>query len=319
VAEGIGQDERVPIPSISICIPVHNGAPWIDDAIDSALAQTRGDFELLLVENASTDGTGEIVRRRSADDPRIRTECFDELVGAAANHNRAIRLARGELIKFLHADDVLYPHCVERMARIFDEHPEVGLVFAPRDILLEDAYDGDSRDWVDRYGTLHQNFAGLVELNRGSDLLRQYLPTFVGAGYQNWVGEPSAVMVRRACFERTAAFRERLRVIGDVELWLRLFALADVGFVDEPLSAFRHHGRSATASHAQQRADWLDLLWLYEGLLAEPALEQYHPLVRQLRRSQTRTVVRKQLGRLGRGNLSLRPLAAYIRHRISDR
>jgi glycosyltransferase involved in cell wall biosynthesis len=305
----------MPEPTISTCIPVRNGAPWIDAAIDSALAQTRQDFEILVVENASTDGTGDLVRRRSTEDSRIRLERFEHPVSAPANHNRAIRLARGKLVKFLHADDVLYPDCLERMAAIFDAHPRVGFVFARRHILLENPDDPEALDWARRYGTLHDGFAALGEVNRGQELLAQYLPTFGDSQYQNWVGEPSAVMLRRECLERVGAFSDRLRQSWDLELWLRVFAVCDVGFVDEPLGGFRYHPRSLTSANARVGADWLDLLWLYEGLLAEAALEPYHGMIRGFRRRQARRVLRRQLTRLRAGDLDLRPLGAYVAHR----
>lgn len=306
-------------PAISICIPVRNGADWIDEAIDSALGQTRTDFELLVVENASTDGTGDVVRRRAAEDPRIRLETFGVSVSAPANHNRAIRLSRGDLVKFLHADDVLYPQCLERMAAILDGHPEVGFVFARRHILLEDPDDPEGAAWARRYGSLHDRFTSLHEVNSGRDLLDQYLPAFGDPLYQNWIAEPSAVMVRRACFERVGAFTDRLRQSWDLELWLRIFATFDVGFVDEPLGAFRFHPQSLTSANARARADWLDLLWLYEGLLSEPALGPYHEMIRGFRRKQARQLLRRQLGRLRRGDFDLRPLGSYVTYRAGRR
>ena len=306
-------------PTISICLPVRNGVEWIDQAIDSALAQTRDDFELLVVENASTDGTADVVRRRVAEDPRIRLERCDDLVSAPANHNRAIRLARGALVKFLHADDVLYPRCLERLAAILEEEPRVGLVFGRRTIRLDPPDTPEGLEWARRYGTLHDRFAGLARINDGHALLAQYLPDFTGPEYRNWIGEPSAVMVRRSCFARVGAFTDRLLQSWDLELWLRIFAVSDVGFVDEPVCEYRFNARSLTASNARLHTDWLDLLWLYEGLLAEPALAPYGGLIRRLRRRHLRRIVRKQLGRFARRNFDLSPLGSYASYRARRR
>lgn len=302
-------------PPISICVPMRNGGDWIEEAISSALAQTCGDFELLVVDNASTDQSNEIVRRRAAQDERIRLERFEELVNAPLNHNRAVRLARGELIKFLHADDVLFPDCVERMAAVFEEAPNVGFVFSRREVRLDEPDDVASLAWKSRYGTLHTGFGRLEKINRGRELLAKYLPTFGRADYENWIAEPSAVMVRRSCFERVAAFSNRMRQSWDLELWLRVMALYDVGFVDRELVAFRFHPQSLTAANARLQSDWLDLLWLYEGLLGEPALAEHHPLIRQFRRRQLMRTARKQIGRFTRRDFDLRPLGSYLAHR----
>jgi glycosyltransferase involved in cell wall biosynthesis len=304
----------MPWPPISICIPMRNGAEWIGEAIDSALAQTRPDFELLVVDNASSDGSAELVRAWA--DERIRLERFDVPVSAPRNHERCIRLARGGLIKFLHADDVLFPECVARMASLMEAHPGIGLVFSRREILLDDPTDAAAVEWREAYAELHTGFRSLGEVNRGRELLGQYLPSFGSPEYQNWIAEPSAVMVRRSCFDRIGVFNPRMRQSWDLELWLRLMAVYDVGFIDERLVAFRHHTQSLTATNARLRADWLDLVWLYEGLLAELALEEHHELIRRFRRTQMHHAFRRQLGRLRRGDLDLRPLGSYVGYRV---
>jgi glycosyltransferase involved in cell wall biosynthesis len=302
---------------ISICIPVHNGARWLNAAIDSALGQTRTDFELLVVDNGSTDTSVEIAHTFAERDPRVRIEHFDTTVGAIENHNRCVELAAGGLIKFLHHDDLLYPQCLERMAAIFDEEPAVGLVFSRRDIMLEDPADPDARSWARTYSTLHDKFAALDRVNRGPDLLEQWLPAFGTPGHlENWIAEPSAAMLRREVFERVGFFNPHVWQSFDIDLWLRVVAVYDVGFVDEPLVSFRHHRRSLTASVSRSHEDWLDLLWLFESLLAAPGFARHRRMLRAFRRRELLRVVRRQLGRLVRGNRDLRPLGTYVTHRI---
>jgi glycosyltransferase involved in cell wall biosynthesis len=302
-------------PRISICIPLHNGVRWIDGAIESALSQTRTDFELLVVDGGSTDGSVELVRAWLRKDKRIRVEVGSDSGGAVANHDRCIRLAQGELVKFLHQDDLLAPTCLERLAATFDAHQSVGLAFCRREILLDQPGDPREMAWKEEYEELHTGFSALAPFNRGRDLLEQYLPTFGDPRYRNWIGEPSAVMVRRPSLERVGTFNDRMWQSWDLELWLRLMAVDDVAFIDEKLVTFRHHTESLTAANSRQRTEWLDLLWLYEGLLAEPGLEQYHGMIRSFRRRRTLAVVKRQLERLRRGDLDLRPLGLYFAHR----
>ena len=117
-------------------------------------------------------------------------------------------------------------------------------------------------------------------------------------------------MVRRAALERVGLFSTRMRQSWDVELWLRIMAAFDVGFVNEPLAAFRRHGGSLSESNARLNADWLDLAWLYEGLLASGELREHEPLVRRYRRRETARLVRRTVGRAAH-RLSLAGLGAY--------
>jgi glycosyltransferase involved in cell wall biosynthesis len=305
---------------ISICLPVFDGARWLDEAIRSALAQTRGDFELLVVDNASTDASAEIARGFARRDPRVRVERFDVNVGAVGNHNRCIELAAGALIKFLHHDDVLEPQCVARMAAIFEEEPSVGLVFSRRQVVLDQPENSEAQAWARVYGTLHEGFGPLGRVNRGPELVERWLPALGGPGHlENWVGEPSATMLRRDVLERVGPFNPRVWQSFDADLSLRVMAVSDVGFVDEPLVRYRHHTRSLTARTARSFDDWLDRLWLVESLLAARGFERHEPALRALRRRELVRVARRQAGRLARRNWDLRPLGAYLGHRLRRR
>lgn len=299
-----------PSPSVSICIPAFNAADWIAEALDSALSQSYADLEILVVDDASADQTLDVVRRR--DDPRLRIEHGEPRVGAVANHNRCVALSRGRFVKFLHQDDLLYPECVERMVEIFEAHPDVGLVFSPRDIVLEDPSDPRAVAWKDRYGTLHGELGPLEAVNPGDRLLQRYLPHLSDAIFNNWIGEPSAVMVRRAALERVGLFNLKMVQAWDVEMWLRIMAAFDVGFVGEHLSAFRHHSRALSASVSSGRRDWLDLLWLYEGLLRSADLRREdRELLERYRRRERLRALKRLLARLVRRDPDFSALADY--------
>ena len=303
--------------SISVCIPVYNGERYLAEAIESVLDQTRTDFELLVVDNHSSDGSLDVVTELSRRDDRIRIVENVTTIGAVPNHNHCLELAQGELVKFLHHDDLLRSDCLERMAPVFEADSGVALVFSRREILLEDPDDPAAQAWKREHEVLHAGFDRLDTVNAGRSLLEQYLPSFGATVFANWIGEPSAVMVRRSAVERVGGFDERVKQSFDIELWLRLMASHNVGFVDEPLVSFRHHGGSLTADIAARRDDWLDRLWIFEGLLDDPALAADHARIKRYRRRELGRVARAQLGRVVRGNRDLRPLAEYLRHRLS--
>jgi glycosyltransferase involved in cell wall biosynthesis len=249
-------------------MPAHNAGRWIGQAIESVLDQTYHDFELVVSDNASTDATTDIVR--SYGDARIRIDTTPKLISAVANHNRSVVLSRGAFVKFLHADDMLSPTCLEEMVTLASEDPSIGFVFAPRDVLLESPESPIDRDWSRTYAHLHERFVSLDRVNDGRTLFRQLL----AAGFDmNWIGEPSAVLASRACLVRVGLFNPRLHQIADLDLWLRIMLSHRVGYLSRSLSTYRHHSQSVTAANARLGLDWLDRLWLLEGLSAEPMLD----------------------------------------------
>jgi len=278
-------------PLVSICMPAFNAGRWIAPALESALRQTYTEFELVLADNGSTDRTLEIAR--SFDDRRIRIETTTRTIGAVANHNRAIRLSRGAFVKLLHADDLLHPDCVEAMVALALSDEEIALVFSPREVLLE---EGSDPEWAKRFARPHDRFRRLERVNEGRDLFRQLL----AAGFEeNWIGEPSAVLLRRRTLEQVGLFNERLFQIADLELWARIAYGHRLGFVDRNLSVYRHHEQSGTAQNARARRDWFDRMWLLEGLLRIPNLtEEDRSALRRLRRATLRRSLRAQAGRL---------------------
>jgi GT2 family glycosyltransferase len=110
-------------------LPVYNGAAFLSDAVDSLLAQTFTDFELIISDNASTDATESICRDRAARDPRVRYFRNAENQGATRNFNRVAELARGEYFKWAAHDDVHEPDYVLRCVQALDADPTVALVY----------------------------------------------------------------------------------------------------------------------------------------------------------------------------------------------
>jgi glycosyltransferase involved in cell wall biosynthesis len=296
-------------PLVSICMPAYNSSKWIGEAIESVLAQTWDNFELVIADDASSDSTVAIAR--SYSDPRIRVETAGRNMGNPRSSNAAVRLSTGTYVKFLHADDTLAPDCVEEMVGLAEEDERIGLVFAQREILVEDE---DDLAWSQRYSKPHERFTHLQRSNDGQALFKQLLDAGVE---ENWIGEPSAVMVSRRCLEESGLFNPRLHQIPDLELWMRIMLRHRVGFVDRPLCVYRRHRQSYTAANSRVGRDWLDRLWLCEGLLKEDALgPEEREAVERLRRAALRRAMRSQLGRLLRRRFDSE-LLAYARYRAS--
>ena len=124
-------------PRVSVGLPVYNGERFLETALDSLLCQTCADFELIISDNASTDGTEAICRRYAQRDPRILYHRSERNRGAAWNHNRVVELARAPYFKWAAHDDVCAPQFLERCADVLDRQPAVILCY-PQTVLIDE-------------------------------------------------------------------------------------------------------------------------------------------------------------------------------------
>ena len=124
------------VPTVSIGLPVYNGARYLRQTLDSIVCQTFGDFELIISDNGSVDGSGEICREYAYRDSRIRYYCNDENLGASWNYNRVFELARGKYFRWAPADDCFAPESVQECVAVLDAYPEVVLCY-PQTILID--------------------------------------------------------------------------------------------------------------------------------------------------------------------------------------
>ncbi|HXU73143.1 MAG TPA: glycosyltransferase family 2 protein [Polyangia bacterium] len=120
------------MPRVSVILNSYNQGRFLAETIESVLAQTYGDFELLLIDNGSTDDSQELARRYAAEDARIKLSLHPANVSLSARQNEGVRAAQGELVSFLYSDDLYLPHKLERQVAMLDRlGPDVAVVYAP--------------------------------------------------------------------------------------------------------------------------------------------------------------------------------------------
>ena len=212
-------------PTVSVCIPVYNGAQYIGEAIQSLLEQTYPHWTLRVHDNASTDNTRQIVE--SFRDPRIEVVGHGEHVTMPESWQRCVEgAARGEFFQLLCADDVLHPSCFENKVReaLKPENKNAALFTSNR--MLITAKGG--RLFTVGYGKRAQT-ATLREVLRGV------------AQKTNPIGDPGTVMIRSAALQKEKRpCRGQLTV--DIDLWLRLLEHGDLRHIPQTLSYFRLSG-----------------------------------------------------------------------------
>jgi glycosyltransferase involved in cell wall biosynthesis len=241
-----------PAPAVSVCIPVFNCERFVAGAIESVLAQTFTDFELIVVDNASTDRTLEIVR--GFDDPRVRVVRNEHNLGAAGNWNKALRLARGQYVKLVCADDYLYPSCLARQVEIFRQASSAAVLLV-----------ACSRDIVDDQGKrfLTRRFPGRRGQYAGHKLIRKNIRHGT-----NILGEPASVLMRADVLHTIGGFDDSIPYVLDLDLYCRLLLNGDAYLQTEPLCAFRVSQDSWSVTLAKKQAE--NFCEYIERLRADP-------------------------------------------------
>lgn len=219
-------------PKISVCIPVYNGAEFIKEAIDSVLKQTYQDYELLVIDNCSTDNTVEIVN--SINNPKIRLIRNSENIGLIPNWNKALENANGKYIKILPADDFIYPDCLKLQAEILDAdtNEEISMVCGRRNII-----DNKGKILFNRGFTKHK-----ITLN-GTDAINKNIRS---GG--NIIGEGGAVMFRKNLIQKTGVFTSKIFYVLDLDLWFKILLHGKLYALPNIVSAFRVSGSSASVN-----------------------------------------------------------------------
>jgi glycosyltransferase involved in cell wall biosynthesis len=227
-------------PLVSVVTPVYNTATYVRECIESVLNQTYGNWEYVIVDNCSSDGTLEIARSYEARDPRIRVVAADTFVGTAENANRALRemSASARYCKVLHADDWLFPECLERMVDLAEKNPNVGVVSAYR---LE-----ESR--VTLTGIPYSQ-----SVLSGREIARSSL---LGRPYPYLLGSPSSVMIRSDLIRaRDPFYNVENRFQHDQEALHEVLQESDFGFVHQVLTFTRRPETAGTAFWMRVGAD----------------------------------------------------------------
>jgi glycosyltransferase involved in cell wall biosynthesis len=199
-------------------MPAYDAAAFVGEAIESVLAQTFTDWELVIVDDGSTDNTREVVAVH--DDPRVRLLTIEHSGLPAVARNRGLAASESRYVGFLDADDLWRPHKLARQLAVFDSRPEVGLVHTGFERLRD----------------------GLLEPYVPPPQLRASGPEFERLAVGHYIAN-SSVLLRRELLTRHGFFDEDPRLGGteDFELWMRLAPHSTFAYVDEPLAVYRLH------------------------------------------------------------------------------
>lgn len=212
-------------PRVAVCVPLYRKERFIARTIESILAQTWTDFELVVVDNASPDGSADAVR--SFDDPRLRLIVNPETVPPTENFARAVAASSAPLVKVVCADDLLHPRCLERQVEALAADPGLAMVTCRQDVI-----DGDGAVLARDRGLRKPDLVGRQQ--RAAVVRR-----LVRHG-GNPIGNVNNVLFRRTAFEAAGGFPRDVDFFAlDVGTWVRLLHHGDYLGLPETLTSFR--------------------------------------------------------------------------------
>lgn len=213
-------------PLISVCIPVYNGAKFVGEALESVLAQSYENFEIIINDDHSNDDSYAIIL--SYNDSRIRVERNEKNAGAEVNWNRVLSMAKGKYIKLFHQDDCLDKDCLKEQMLVLENDPTLSFTFCSRDIVNQKS----RKIMLRRYKTYsHKCDSG--------DILRRSVVTA-----SNLIGEPSSVLFRKEFSDMIGGFDGDIPYLIDMDYWVRLMQKGSAYYIDKPLSTFRISNKS---------------------------------------------------------------------------
>lgn len=215
-------------PELTVSMPARNAAPFIAEAIRSVLAQEGVDFELIVVDDASEDGTAERVEAFS--DPRVRLLRNPDRLGIGGSHNRALEAGRGRFLAHVDADDVVLPGALARMAAALRASPDAAQAYCHH-------YTIDARGAIERHEHERQR-ATFARRRPGHDYRRELL--------EHGMAVNTLRTYRRQALAATGRFDESLPFGVDYEMAVRLADRYDLVLVPEFLYCQRVHGRNAS-------------------------------------------------------------------------
>jgi len=277
-------------PLVQILVPVYNGAGHLEECLDSILTQSYGNWEAIVVNNASTDETAQIADRFAARDSRLRVAHRAEFVGQAENYNRAISLANPEAvyIKFVEGDNWLYPDCVKQLVEVAERDPEIGLVNSYH--VMGKEVIGDGLEYTET-------------ILPGRSVVRKLIEDEVYL-----FGIPTTVLFRASALrDATPCYRPGL-FYDDIDICVRVLRNHKFGFVHQILSFQRMDNEGIFSTFFE-----FDYVPAYRYFLAHEYGEEFFSPAELVRVRKERK--RQYFSRLARARVLGKPASYWAFHR----
>lgn len=207
---------------ISILLPVYNGLKYLEKSVLSILNQENINFEFLIIDDCSTDGSWEYLLTLS--DKKIKLFRNTENKGLFYNLNFLIRKSNAPIIKLWSQDDILYVNCLKKVVDFHHQYPNIGFSYTGRDYI-----DGEGNE-------VHNS-----KIDDTPEIISSALHARIAFFTGSIAGNIANVAINKFALEKVGLFNEQMKISGDFEMWVRLAKEHTIGFIREPLLQLRNH------------------------------------------------------------------------------
>jgi glycosyltransferase involved in cell wall biosynthesis len=236
------------MPKVSIILPNYNYARYLDERIQSLLNQTYKDFELIILDDASTDNSLEVIQKYTFD-PRIKMQFYTENSGLPYKRwNDGSDLAQGEYLLFAGADDSCEPTLIEKLVKKLDDHPSVGLAYSQSWEIDHDAnIIGSCKNWTDFLSGGKERWESDF-VDDGKNEMKYMFVTIT-------IPNASCLLMRRNIFLKAGKFDTKLILAADWLLYVKILMISDIAFISESLNYFRRHPHTVRSHSSKNGLD----------------------------------------------------------------
>jgi glycosyltransferase involved in cell wall biosynthesis len=235
-------------PLISICIPTYNGDKYLEECLNTCLKQTFTDYEIIICDDGSSDGTISMIEAYKIKYPQIKFYKNEKNLGLVGNWNKCLELSSGEWIKFVFQDDYITEDCLHEFVNEIDE--STVLMVSKRNFVLPDKA---SDDYINYYSNIVRT---LENTNTNKDKL--FSPKLISKiAVQNiclnFIGEPSLVFFKKNVINDIGVFNGAFKQICDLEFALRIASKYGLKYIPKKTCAFRVHQDSTTSINVSNK------------------------------------------------------------------
>jgi len=231
---------------VSIIMPVYNKEKYLEDAIKSVLGQSYSNFELIIVDDGSTDNSINIAKEFAKEDKRVTVIALKENQGISKARNEGLKRARGEFITQFDPDDVMVPDAIKSRLEFLNSHPEVDLVFGRLDKFINaegDPIENDYFEEVQRFYRMEKNRNFYEKIKK----LELKIP----------LPNPTC-MYRREVLFREGYYDENLLYMSDIELSFRIVRCSEISCLDKPIVSYRLHDSNVSGKIDKETGEWVE-------------------------------------------------------------